>query len=265
MNPRAATSALASRTARYCWRVMRNLGWAKFWNMLRLVVAALILAAVIGQLITSISSATQFDRDVPTTVTNFLSFFTILSNLGAIVVLTWAGGWFWLSRRGARVEPRGLSLVLSSVTTYMIVTGLVYNFLLRGVALPQGTTLPWSNEVLHLVGPLFLLLDLFLGPLRRALPWRATLAALIFPIVWLAYTFVRGPFVINPTTHEAYWYPYPFLDPNGAGGWPSVLIYVVMIAVAIVGVSALVVWVGRGRGSADLHDANTPVEVASVG
>ena len=36
------------------------------------------------------------------------------------------------------------------MTTYMIVTGLVYNILLRGIELPQGSEpIPWSNETLH--------------------------------------------------------------------------------------------------------------------
>lgn len=225
----------------------RTPGWAQLWTVLRIAIAALILAAVIGQLVVSISSAIENNRDVPTTVANFLSFFTILSNIGAMIALTWAAVWFWTNRRDAVVEPRRLSLVLTSVTTYMIVTGLVYNLLLRGIALPQGATLPWSNEVLHAVGPIFLLLDLFLGPLRRALPWRATLTALIFPIAWLVYTFLRGPLVTNPVTRAHFWYPYPFLDPNGPGGWLSVAVYIVLIAVAISGVGVLVVWVGRRR------------------
>ena len=41
----------------------------------------------------------------------------------------------------------------------MVVTGVVYNLLLRGIVLDQGTTVPWSNEVMHLVGPAFMLLD----------------------------------------------------------------------------------------------------------
>lgn len=39
-----------------------------------------------------------------------------------------------------------------------------------GGAAAPGTTVPWSNEVLHVVGPLFLLIDLLLAVRRRALP-----------------------------------------------------------------------------------------------
>ncbi|MFE1646303.1 Pr6Pr family membrane protein [Microbacterium sp. P01] len=221
--------------------------WAQVWTILRLAIAGLIVAAVIGQLWLSITSAIDNARDVPTTIANFLSFFTILSNVGSAAVLVWAATWFWTNRRAEDTEPRGLALALTSVTTYMIITGVVYNTLLRGVALPQGTTLPWSNEVLHVVAPLFLLLDLFLGPLRRALPWRASLAVLLFPLAWVAYTFVRGPLTTNPATGAPYWYPYPFLDPNGPGGVPSAVFFTVLIAVGIIAVALLVVWVGRYR------------------
>jgi hypothetical protein len=91
--------------------------------------------------------------------------------------------------------------------------------------------------------------DLFVGPLRRALPWRAVLGIVIFPLVWVAYTLLRAPFIINPGNGDPYWYPYPFLNPNGSGGWGSVAIYVVIIAVAIIAVASVVVWVGRRRGA----------------
>lgn len=225
-----------------------NRTWALTWTLLRLATAALIVAAVVGQLIVSVNSAIDNGRDVPTTVANFFSFFTILSNVASVIVLTWAALWA-LTRRGERtVEPRGIALALTSVTAYMILTGVVYNLLLRGIELPQGSTLPWSNEVLHVVAPVFLLLDLFVGPFRRALPWGAAATTLIFPVVWLAYTFIRGPLVTNPATGAPAWYPYPFLDPTGPGGWPSVIGYSVGIAATITVVAFFVVWIGRRRG-----------------
>ncbi len=38
----------------------------------------------------------------------------------------------------------------------MIITGLLYNVLLRG-ELARGATVAWSNEVLHILGPVYLL------------------------------------------------------------------------------------------------------------
>ena len=103
--------------------------------------------------------------------------------------------------------------------------------------------------MLHLIGPIFLLLDVFLGPLRRALPWRTLWAVVALPIVWVIYTMIRGPLITNPVSGDPFWYPYPFLNPN-PGGWPSVILYVIAIAVAIVAVGAFVMWWGRRRGAA---------------
>jgi uncharacterized membrane protein YidH (DUF202 family) len=226
--------------------MVRSAGWATGWNLARTAMAVLIAAAVIAQFSSSVEGARANGRDVVTVVANFFSFFTILSNVSALVVLAIVGVRFFVRRRRLDADPSALATVLAWVSTYMVVTGVVYNLLLRGLPL-QPETVPWSNEILHVWGPLFLLLDLVLGPGRRRLPWTAALGAAIFPIAWIAYTLVRAPLIINPTTGEASWYPYPFLDPAN-GGWGSVAVYIVVIAVFIVGVAFGAVALGRGRG-----------------
>jgi hypothetical protein len=128
----------------------------------------------------------------------------------------------------------------------MLVTGVVYNLLLRGLPL-QPETVGWSNEILHVWGPLFLLLDVLFGAGRRHLPWTAALGAAVFPIAWIVYTLLRAPLITNPTTGAPYWYPYPFLDPN-TGGWSSVVVYIIVIAVGIVALAFGIVAIGRARG-----------------
>lgn len=217
----------------------------------RLLAAALVCTAVIAQLVRTISnglaSTTEYGGHIPTLVTNFVSFFTIQSNLAAAVVLAIGAIWAIRTRRGASVEPRWLATLLACVSTYMIVTGIVYNLLLRGISLDQGTTVWWSNEALHVVIPLFLLVDLLFAPRRRALPWSTVGVIAIYPIVWVIYTLLRAPLIIAPATGNPYWYPYPFLDPHQPGGYLAVAAYVVGIAIAIIGVGAFVVWVGRYR------------------
>lgn len=232
--------------------MIRSAGWGTTWAVVRLATAALILAAVVAQAWVTIGGAAEAGRDVGTTSVNFFSFFTILSNVASVLVLAWAGLWLFASaHERAQREPAALGLALACVSTYMVITGIVYNLLLRGIELPQGTTVAWSNEVLHVVGPAVLLLDLVLAPRRRALPWRAILVILLVPIVWVVYTLVRGPQVTNPVTAADYWYPYPFLDPNNPdlvpSGYAGVAVYVVGIALAISAVAAGVVALGRAR------------------
>lgn len=221
------------------------------WSALRLLMAAAITAAVVAQLLKSVATAAELGRDVTTTVVNFFSFFTILSNTAAAVVLAWAGV-RWLARRarGAdATEGPALAVALACVSTYMIVTGIVYNTLLRGIPLPQGSEpIPWSNEILHLVGPIFLLLDVFIGPARRRLAWNRMLIVVAVPIVWAVYTLVRGPLTVNPVTGDPWWYPYPFLDPHlQPWGYAGVALYIAAIAVVIALVAWFVVGVGRQR------------------
>lgn len=228
----------------------RTTGWALGWNVARAVAAGAIVVAVVAQFVSSASGAAAAGRDVATTVANFFSFFTILSNVSAAVVLLLLAMRHLRRRRSLRdsaeVDPPALAAALAYVSTYMIVTGVVYNLLLRGLPL-QPETVGWSNEILHVWGPLFLLLDVLFGAGRRRLPWTAALGAAVFPIAWIVYTLLRAPLITNPTTGAPYWYPYPFLDPN-TGGWSSVVVYIVVIAVGIVALAFGIVAIGRARG-----------------
>jgi hypothetical protein len=220
-------------------------GW---WEWVRLAAAVLVVAALVAQAWTTIAGAATGGRDVATTTVNFFSFFTVLSNLLAAIALAWAGAWGLRAGRASATEPRSIAFALVCVTTYMIITGIVYNALLRGIPLPQGSTVPWSNEVLHVVAPIVLLLDLLVAPRRRGLGWGAVPAALAFPVAWIVYTLIRGPLTVNPVSGAPWWYPYPFLDPHGfASGYGTVSLYIAGIAVGIAAVAAFVVWVGRRR------------------
>lgn len=222
-----------------------------WWPFARLAAAALTVAAAIGQLQLTLSNATnaqtEWGRHLPTVATNFFSFFTIQSNVLAAIVLAIAAVWALRQKEAATPEPRWLATALACVSTYMIVTGIVYNLLLRNVNLPQGVTLPWSNEVLHVVVPLFLLADVLFAPRRRALPWSTVLIAAIYPIAWVAYTLIRSELIIAPATGEPWWFPYPFLNWHVIG-FGAVSLYIIGIAIAIIGVAALVVLVGQRRG-----------------
>ena len=224
-----------------------------WWPYARLAASALALAAVIAQLSRSIENAvantTEWGSHMPTVAANFLSFFTIDSNILAAIALAIAAIWALRHRDTTDAEPRWIAILLVCASTYMIVTGIVYNTLLRGIELPQGVTVPWSNEVLHVVIPLLLLADVLFAPRRRALGWSTIFVAAIFPIVWVVYTLVRANLIIAPATGDHWWYPYPFLDPHRVpGGYLGVSGYVVLIAAIIIGAAALVVWVGRRRG-----------------
>lgn len=239
-----------------------------WWPYLRIAAAVLAVAAIVAQLIRSLEIAgaatTEWGAHLPTVIANFFSFFTIESNVLAAVALACGGIWALTQRSTMTAEPRWLAVLLMCASTYMIVTGVVYNLLLRGIELPQGSTVGWSNEVLHVVIPIIMLADVLFAPRRRALGWGAVGIAAIFPIVWVLYTLIRANLVIAPATGNTYWYPYPFLEPTQPGGYGAVALYVLLIAAIIIGAAALVVWVGRRRATVSDSTADATVPPADL-
>ena len=158
---------------------------------------------------------------------DFFSYFTVLSNCAATVVLGYGGIAALLGRPGVPDPVRG------AVTLYMAVTGLVY-----AVALSDTETgmLPWTNSVLHQVMPLLVLADWLLLPPLRPLRWGTTPRWLLFPALYLLYTLLRGP--------HAHWYPYPFLDPR-PHGYAHVAVSALLVALAFLAVGALLAWAGN--------------------
>jgi hypothetical protein len=214
---------------------VKSSGYRYTIAVVRVLFAALGIAAIVAQLERSIGNWQSTGLSVPFGVTNFFSFFTIDANVGTIVVLLIGAG-FVFARKD---DPRWYTVFRAIVVTYMAVTGVVYNLLLRGVELPQGTTVEWSNEVLHVVACAYLVLDWFIAPGRVPLNWRSLRAIIIFPLVWVAYT-------VGETLNHKAFYPYPFLDPSLAHeGWFSVAFYIVLIAGVVLGAGAGVIWVSR--------------------
>jgi len=207
--------------------------------VLRILIPAAVVAAVIGQLVTSIGFWTDKGvTNIGSNVVNFLSFFTIESNiLSAVVLLIGAS-----LLVGRQEDPRWFLVARLCVVTYMVTTGVVYNLLLRGIELPQGSTLGWSNEIMHVVVPIYLLVDWILAPGRRPVRWRAIWIVVIFPLVWSVYTLVRGPLVIDQVYGTDFWYPYPFMNPNvQPNGYASVAVYMLLITavIALAGLGAI--------------------------
>lgn len=211
----------------------------------RAITAVLILAAIIGQLVTSVTFWTaRGDASIPLNLLNFFSFFTIESNVLAMVVL----GVLVAAQLGRPRIGRRFDVLLLSVTSFMVITGIVYNTLLRGIELPQGATLGWSNEILHLIAPLWMLIDWLLSSGKRDVRFPDLGIVVIFPIVWLAYTLLRGPFTLDQATGRDWWYPYPFLDPaTHANGYGGVAIMSAIIAATVVLVAAGLVAIAAAK------------------
>ncbi|KQM59396.1 hypothetical protein ASF79_12210 [Agreia sp. Leaf335] len=166
----------------------------------------------------------------------YFSYFTIETSLMNIVVFIVGGILaFRLSR-----DTELFTTVRMATLTYAIITAGVYNLLLRNVPYNGFQGLSWPNEVIHVWIPILIVLDWLISPGRPALSWKALRVVMIYPLLWLAYSLVRGA-VSNGI------YPYPFLDPATAG-WGSVIAYIVALSLVLLGLAALAIVYSRRVG-----------------
>lgn len=147
---------------------------------------------------------------------NFFSFFTIESNILAVVAFLVSAFALYAKKKSKRVN-----YLRGAATFYMVVTGLVFAVLLSGIEGATLTAVPWDNIVLHYIIPIAVALD-WIADQSSAISYKKALGWIAFPIAYLAYSLIRGPIVG--------WYPYPFLDP-AYGGYGKVLMTSIIIAV----------------------------------
>lgn len=194
---------------------------------LRLALASLLLVALVSQLFIGLSRSDL-------TIVRFFSYFTVLSNTLAVVMLVMLAG------SPGRDQSPGFALFRGAVTVYMSVTGLVYVALLAPNLADLAVPEPWIDWTLHVVGPLALALDWFFSPPAGSIRPSAPATWLAFPAIYLGYSLIRGPMV--------QWYPYPFLDPGEVSGYGGVALWCGVVLIVIVGLGFLYQW-WSGRSS----------------
>ncbi len=187
----------------------------------RVFFSALALVALAAQLMQSIGAHRS--------TIDFFSYFTIQSNLIAVAVLLWTA---WRPVKGP--GPLSRDLIRGAPVLYLSITGIVFFLLLSNLPL---VTVPFANTVLHKLMPVVVVADWLIIPPGNALTFRKALSWVIYPLAWLAYTMIRGALVG--------WYPYPFLNPEVAGGYGAVLLYILLIFLGAVFFIWLLVWAGR--------------------
>jgi hypothetical protein len=130
----------------------------------------------------------------------------------------------------------------------MVITGIVYAALLANQEV--GLTAAWVDSAMHQITPAVLLADWICFPPWSRASYRAALAWLAFPLVYLVYSLSRGAVVD--------WYPYPFLDPRHPGGYGRVAAFAVVLAVVMALLAVAVSATGHKRAaSADNRQRRT--------
>jgi hypothetical protein len=229
------------------------------------------MSGVAAGFIVNVDRATRQGQDLSLVLANYFSMFTIVSTLLSVVALTAAAAWAHVHPDAVR-EPRTIALGMAVVTGPILLLGVVYNVLLRGG--PSGAALAdspgiammdtYAIEVLHVVLPLYFLIDLVFAAQRRGLSWPSLAVLAGYPLLWLVHTMIRGELVVDPAGVTAWWYPYPFLDPHGEGGWGSALVYIAAIFVAFVGIGAGIITIGRYRERRAARRATTAPRIGAL-
>ncbi|RIJ45236.1 hypothetical protein DZG00_15125 [Clavibacter lycopersici] len=188
---------------------------------------------------------------------DFALFFTVDANLLGAVVLV-VGGVRLARGRAADPAIGWVTLRLAS-TVYLVITGLVWNILLRGLPQPPPLQLDWADQIVHVAVPLIVLVDWIVAPDRRPLRAGAIGRVILFPLAWILVTLLRGPFTGNQVDGSATYYPYGFLDPRSSpGGYGTVAEYVVGLTIAVCAITGALIAVSRLRAPTDPHRAAVP-------
>lgn len=163
------------------------------------------LAGLVLQICITIPASMEAGRSFLGSLIFYFSFFTILTNIGAVLVhvsLLSSSGYAWFP---AFAGPR----VRAGVAVAIALVFIIYATVLAQLWQPQGLFLV-CDVLLHYVTPVLFVLWWLASGADGTTRWRDISWWMVYPIAYLIYVLVRAPIAGEV--------PYPFLDVarNGA-------------------------------------------------
>ena len=203
-------------------------------RFLQVVGLAIGLAGLVLQFCISIPASMEAGRSLLGSIVFYFSFFTILTNIGAVLVYTSLLSPSFYAWLPAFAGPRMRGGVAVSITLVFI----VYATVLAQLWQPQGLFL-LCDVLLHYVTPVLFVLWWLIAGADGKTRWSDISWWVLYPIAYLAYALVRAPFAGEV--------PYPFLDvaKNGAA---SVAIAALAITALFVVICIVAVFIDRSVG-----------------
>jgi hypothetical protein len=186
------------------------------------------LAGLVLQFCITIPASMEAGRSLLGSIVFYFSFFTILTNIGAVLVYTSllsSSGYAWLP---AFAGPRMRAGVAVSIAMVFI----VYATVLARLWQPQGLFL-LCDVLLHYVTPVVFVLWWLISGADGRTRWSDISWWVLYPIAYLAYALARAPFAGEV--------PYPFLDvaKNGAASVAIAALAITALFLAICFVAVL--------------------------
>jgi hypothetical protein len=146
------------------------------------------LAGLVLQICITVPASMEAGRSFIGSLVFYFSFFTILTNIGAVLVhvsLLSPGGYAWFP---AFAEPRMRAGAAVAITLVFI----VYATVLARLWQPQGLFL-LCDVLLHYVTPALFVLWWLVAGADRSTRWRDISWWMIYPVAYLVYALVRAP------------------------------------------------------------------------
>ena len=176
-------------------------------------------------------SLKQADYNYLETTKEFLSYFTVTTNIIIAVCFTT----LWLFRHTKLGDFFTRSSTITAITVYILVVGLIYNTMLRGLILLTG----WprvADEMLHVTSPIiYLIFWIFLVD-KATLKYKQAIYWLIYPLIYIIFIVIRGYFINR--------YPYPFINVVKLG-YPTAILNAVIILFVFWLLSLLLIFISK--------------------
>jgi len=164
---------------------------------------------------------------LPEMTIRFFSYFTILTNIIVAYYFT-----LQLFRNSEKIENSG---IITAITVYILVVGLIYQLILRSAWNPLGMQ-KIVDELLHSIIPFLALLYWIFIANKKDLSYKLIPKWTIYPLLYLVFILTRGSF--------AGFYPYPFVDVTKFG-YSQVFINSLYILIFFIVLSVVFIIVGK--------------------
>jgi hypothetical protein len=180
-----------------------------------------------------------------TNVAELMSYFTMISNLMVVAVLSLAA---LVLLKVIKIEESLFRKIKGATIVATILMMVVYNFILiqyLRINIPSYEIYSIKDIFIHFLSPIIILLDYLLFDEKGLFEYRDALSFLNFLLVYFVYLIVYellgGRFIISGVETI---YPYFFLNIEEQGIWLT-LINILMIGLVFTGFGLLLVWVDQ--------------------
>ncbi len=157
----------------------------------------------------------------------FFSYFTILTNLMVSIYFT--------NQAFKKSDSEIKSGLLTAITIYIVIVGMVYQVALRSTWNPTGLQRV-VDELLHSIIPILVIIYWYLYENKKNLQYKQMVLWAIYPLFYLFYILIRGSF--------SKFYPYPFVNVTELG-LNKVFINAFFILIFFLALSFLFIRIGK--------------------